>query len=125
MRTIPDAVELLDIIAQFLQEDVAKNTVAPTNFYAQVAANAIDIVRREITQGAKADTVAIERLRKLLIMPDGKLEEMESMLAEWIREGRMTADSPGLLEYLWQSTLAEMAIDQPNYATYKHLTKNS
>ena len=123
MRTIPDAVELLDIIAQFLREDVAKNTVAPTNFYAQVAANAIDIVRREITQGAKADTVAIERLRKLLIMPDGKLEEMESMLAEWIREGRMTADSPGLLEYLWQSTLAEMAIDQPNYATYKHLTK--
>jgi hypothetical protein len=121
MRSIPDAVELLEIIAQFLREDVVKLTDAPINFYVRVAANALDIVRREISQGAEADAAATARLRKLLGNPDGALGELESILADQIREDLMTADTPGLIEHLWQSTLAEVAIDQPTYATYKHL----
>ena len=27
--------------------------------------------------------------------------------------------TPGLADHLWQTTLAKLAVDQPNYASYK------
>jgi len=27
--------------------------------------------------------------------------------------------TPGLSEHLWQTTMAKLAVDQPNYASYK------
>jgi hypothetical protein len=36
-----------------------------------------------------------------------------------IRNGELDLQSEGLAEHLWQTTLAKMKIDQPNYAGYR------
>jgi hypothetical protein len=31
----------------------------------------------------------------------------------------MDLQTPGLADHLWQTTMAKLAVDQPNYASYK------
>ena len=120
MRTIPTAPELLEIIAQYLRENVAPRLSAPDNFYTLVAANSLDIVRREIEQGPFADATARERLRALLDR-EGTIEELEAHLVQAIASGAVPIDSPALQDHLLHTTLDEVAIDQPKYATYQRM----
>jgi hypothetical protein len=41
------------------------------------------------------------------------------MLAGKIASGEADLRTPGLAEHLWQTTLAKLAVDQPNYAAYR------
>jgi hypothetical protein len=43
----------------------------------------------------------------------------EDNIRKRIRNGELDIQSPGLAEHLWQTTLAKMKIDQPNYASYR------
>ena len=36
-----------------------------------------------------------------------------------IRAGELTLETPGLADHLWATTLAKLAVDQPNYAGYR------
>jgi hypothetical protein len=54
----------------------------------------------------------------LLGMP-GSLGELNRVLAERIAKGEVDLQTPGLSEHLWQTTMAKLAVDQPNYASYK------
>ncbi|MEX7051181.1 DUF6285 domain-containing protein [Pseudomonas aeruginosa] len=33
--------------------------------------------------------------------------------------GEVDLTTPGLTEHLWQTTMDKLAVDQPNYASYK------
>ena len=35
------------------------------------------------------------------------------------RKGEVDLQTPGLSEHLWQTTMDKLAVDQPNYASYK------
>ncbi|MGE4323431.1 MAG: DUF6285 domain-containing protein [Sphingobium sp.] len=120
MRTIPTASELLEIISEYLRNTVSKKLSAPDNFYALVAANSLDIVRREIEQGPAADDAARARLRDLL-GTDGTLAAMDAQLVDAIASGAMPIGSPALQDHLLRTTLDEAAIDQPKYASYQHM----
>ena len=50
---------------------------------------------------------------------DGSLEELNRALCAKIRAGEMGLETAGLVEHLWDTTLAKVAIDQPKYAAYK------
>ena len=123
MRTIPGPDELLEVVAEFLRTTDSDHPRGDAAFHARVAANAIEIVRRELAQGAAADRAAADRIRHLLGPSGGGIIELESRLSAEIRTGRLDARSPGLLEHLWKTTLAEMSIDQPGYATYRLVLK--
>jgi len=114
MRTIPSSSELIEIVVSFLREGTADANA----FQFQVAANAIAIVGREIEIAPAADAAARSRLR-LLLGIDGTAEDLERALAREIADGRVTATTAGVLDHLWKSTLAELSIDQPGYATYR------
>ena len=116
MRTIPTREELLEIVAEYRRNPGVSSRLLDT-----VATNVEEIVRREMAQGAIADAAALQRLRGLLGVTSSSADELEAQLALCVRAGAMTTATPGLLEHLWQSALAEIAIDQPNYATYLHL----
>ena len=45
--------------------------------------------------------------------------DLNGALAENIASGAMDLSTPGLADHLWQTTLAKLAIDQPNYGSYK------
>jgi hypothetical protein len=54
-----------------------------------------------------------------LLNTEGSLLELNRALSERIARGELDLKTPGLAEHLWQTTLAKLAVDQPNYASYK------
>ena len=50
---------------------------------------------------------------------DGTLIELNRALADRIARGEVDLQTPGLSEHLWQTTMDKLAVDQPNYASYK------
>jgi len=49
----------------------------------------------------------------------GSLGELNRLLAEQIASGEVDLQTPGLSDHLWQTTLDKLAVDQPNYASYR------
>ena len=118
MIDAPHGADMLDAVARLLRDTLIPQLPADTVFQARVAANAIDLVAREMRLGGTAQTDATTRLKALLTL-DASLPELEAELASRIHEGQVGADTPGLMDHLWATTLAKMAIDQPSYASYR------
>jgi hypothetical protein len=93
-----------------------------TGFHARVAANALDIVRREILSGPSA-TAAEEARLQALLGHDGDCEALNAELCERIAGGTIDPEDPALLDHLWRTTLDTLAIDQPKYATFRRVAE--
>jgi hypothetical protein len=55
----------------------------------------------------------------MLLGVHGSLEGLNQDLAYRIAQGDVDLTTPGVKEHLWQTTLAKLAVDQPNYGAYK------
>jgi len=121
MHHHPTAIELLEAVRDFLEQRALPELTGRNAFHGRVAVNALDIVRRELEQGA--DVVAAEgkRLGELLDSEDAmaSIAALDRELCRRIRAGEVTLATPGLRAHLWETTLAELAVDQPKYATYR------
>lgn len=117
MGETPDPRELLEAVRGFLAE-AREELGGHRGFHALVAANVVEIVRRELELGPAAEAAEAERLRTLLGRDDddGDTTELNRLLCEAIREGRLAVDDPGLLDHLDRTTLDRLAIDQPGYS---------
>jgi hypothetical protein len=62
-------------------------------------------------------------LSQLLAM-QGSLGELNRVLADRIAEGEVDLQTPGLAGHLWQTTMDKLAVDQPNYASYRRELEN-
>lgn len=113
MRSLPSARELVGVVAERLDQGGALKA-----FEARVAANVLRIVERELELGDDADAGARTRLVALLGR-EGSAEELEIGLAHALAGGSLSLLTPGVRDHLWASTMAELAIDQPSYATYR------
>ena len=118
MREQPTAIELLDIVSEFLRAEAIPALAGRVAFHARVAANVLDIVRRELTLGPAAENRETDRLRALL-GHDGEREALNSELCDLIERDALERTDPGLIEHLWAITLDTLSVDQPNYATYR------
>jgi len=117
MQDRPDPVELLEAVATFLREHVAASTEGRVSFHARVAANMLDIVRREIELGPQSQARELQGLRALLgaDAPAG-LAQANRLLCERIAAGLLDAAAPELHQHLLQTARDKLAIDQPGYA---------
>src|SRR5262245_44505427 len=103
MQDRPTPAELLDAVAAFLRDDVMRATTGSLAFHARVAANALDIARREITLAADAQRREHATLVGLLgADPSHDLAQLNQLLCERIASGAMDLDTPGLAACLWQ-----------------------
>ena len=118
MIDAPHGADMLDAVARLLRETLIPLLPADAVFQARVTANAVDLVAREMRLGRAAESGAAARLKALLLR-DASLPELEAELATRIREGQIGAETPGLMDHLWATTMAKMAIDQPSYASYQ------
>ena len=114
----PRGEDILDAVARLLRDTLMPRLPPELVFQARVAANAVDLVAREMRLGPGAAAEARNRLVALL-GHDGALPDLEAELSERIRAGGIGLDTPGLADHLWATTLAKMAIDQPTYASYR------
>jgi len=118
MQDEPTPVELTRSVADFLRNDIAPLIEGHQAFKLRVAINILDLVTRQLTFEEGSDASEVERLRALLGI-DGSVAELNSALAERIAKGEVDLATPGLAGHLWQTTMDKLAVDQPNYASYK------
>ena len=118
MQDEPTPTELTKAVADFLRNDIMPAISGHNAFKLRVAINALELVVRQLTLEQGSGTAESERLVKLLDV-EGALLEQNRALAERIAKGEVDLNTPGLPEHLWQTTLAKLAVDQPNYASYK------
>jgi len=118
MQDEPRPPEILAAVAAFLKGAATRESGPHVAFQLRVCANAVEICQRQLEQAPAADAAELARLRALLGR-DGDLLALNEELANRIREGAMDLAWPGLAEHLWATTLAKLAIDQPNYSGYR------
>ena len=122
-RRHPTILELVDAVREFLEQRAMPSLDGRNAFHARVAVNALGIVRREIEHGAAAVARERRELAALLELdPEGNdVEALERELCRRLRAGELSLSTPGLTDFLWESTLARIAVDQPSYATYREM----
>jgi hypothetical protein len=118
MQDEPTPIELTKAVADFLRNDITPLISGHQAFKLRVAINILDLVTRQLTQEEGSDAREVERLRKLL-GADGSVTDLNRVLAERIAKGEVDLATPGLAEHLWATTMDKLAVDQPNYASYK------
>jgi hypothetical protein len=118
MQDEPTPIELTKAVADFLRDDIAPMISGHLAFKLRVAINILDLVGRQLTLEQGSDAAEAARLTGLLGIP-GALIELNRALAEKIASGELDLQTQGLTEHLWQTTMDKLAVDQPNYASYK------
>ncbi|RXG85141.1 DUF6285 domain-containing protein [Bradyrhizobium zhanjiangense] len=118
MQDEPTPIELTKSVADFLRNDITPLISGHQAFKLRVAINILDLVTRQLTREEGSDAREVERLRGLLGI-DGSVTELNRVLAERIAKGEIDLATPGLAEHLWATTMDKLAVDQPNYASYK------
>jgi hypothetical protein len=118
MQDEPTPHEIMGAVAEFLRAVVAIEANPRTAFVARVAANALEMSRRQLALAPAAEAAEYERLRAILGQ-DGSLAELNAEFAAQIASGALELGSPGVAEQLWDATLAKLAVDQPTYSGYR------
>jgi uncharacterized protein DUF6285 len=118
MQDEPTPTELIGAVADFLRKDIAPKVSGHDAFGLRVAINILELVNRQLTLEQDSDAKETERLSGLLGI-EGSLMELNRALAERIAQGALDLGTPGLAEHLWQTALDKLAVDQPNYASYR------
>lgn len=116
MQDEPTPSEILTAIAAFLRNAVIPQATPLVAFQTRVAANAVDLVARQITLAPASNAAEAEGLGKLLGL-NGTLSDLNATLAAGIADG--TLNGPDLTNHLWTTTLAKLAVDQPKYSGYR------
>jgi Domain of unknown function (DUF6285) len=102
-----------------LRNEIAPALSGHNAFKLRVAINALELVTRQLALEQGGDIIAeAARLTQLLDMR-GSLIELNRALAERIARGEADLQTPGVSDHLWQTTMDKLAVDQPNYASYK------
>ena len=123
MQDEPKPGELTKAVADFLRNDIAPLISGHNAFKLRVAINALDLVTRQLTLELGGDAAETERLEALL-GTQGSLLDLNRSLAERIGSGALDLGTPGLSEHLWQTTMDKLAVDQPNYGSYRRESGN-
>jgi Domain of unknown function (DUF6285) len=118
MQDEPTSAELIKAVADFLRNDIAPVISGHSAFKLRVSINALDLVTRQLALEQESDAGETMRLSQLLTM-QGSLDELNRTLADRIAKGEVDLQTPGLADHLWQTTMDKLAVDQPNYASYK------
>jgi hypothetical protein len=118
MQDEPTPIELLKAVADFLRTEITPAIKGHNAFKLRVGINALDLVTRQLTLADSGDAGERARLKQLL-GADGSLVELNRALSDKIAKGEVDLETPGLSEHLWQTTMDKLAVDQPNYGSYK------
>jgi hypothetical protein len=118
MQDEPRPDEILAAVARFLREVAAPATTGHLSFNLRVAANALEMSRRQLELDPPAVQGEAGRLRAILDL-DGDLAVLNAELCARLASGQIDLATPGVAEHLWTTTLAKLAVDQPTYWGYR------
>ncbi|MFL6818683.1 MAG: DUF6285 domain-containing protein [Bradyrhizobium sp.] len=118
MQDEPTPEELIKAVADFLRNDIAPQISGHHAFKLRVSINALDLVGRQLKLEQGSNAAEVARLSQILGV-QGTLRDLNRTLAERIANGEIDLQTPEVAEHLWQTTMDKLAVDQPNYASYR------
>ena len=118
MQDQPTPSEILGAVARFLKEVVVAETKGATSFNVRVAANALEMMRRQLDTAPAAEAAELASL-KALLNADGDLATLNAELSRRLGAGELDLKTPGVADHLWATTLAKLHVDQPTYWGYR------
>jgi hypothetical protein len=118
MQDEPTPTELIKAVTDFLRTEIAPQITGHAAFKLRVSINALDLVTRQLALTQASDAAETARLSRLLAA-QGSLDQLNRALADRIAKGDADLQTPGLADHLWQTTMDKLAVDQPNYESYK------
>jgi len=123
MQDKPAPIDLLQSVTEFLRTS-ASSLDAKTAHQLRIAANVLDIVRRELSQPQDNHVDEVRRLQELLGQTNDDVVSLNAELCARIEEGLLDIGTPGLADHLWATAKDKLAVDQPQYSTYQRLLKS-
>ena len=130
---ISDCIDLLDVnsinenkinkVINYINNKLISNLIGHDRFYAFVARNSLQIIQREINLINNFEEKENIRLENLL-KKKGNTRELNKILCERIKTRQIDRKDAELKEHLIKTTMAKLAIDQPNYSGYLKALKD-
>ena len=130
---IRDCIDLLEVnsinenninkVINYINDELISNLIGHNRFYAFVARNSLQIIKREISLINNFEERENARLENLL-KTKGSIRELNKILCERIKTKKIDRKDAELKEHLIKTTMAKLAIDQPNYSGYLKALKD-
>ena len=114
MQDRPTAVELMEAIREFLEQDVMSSVEGRVRFHTRVAINALGMLEREIRLGPELDATERERLAALL-GHDADLRTLTTELARRIRDGSLDDRRDEVVGAVREAVRAKLLVANPDY----------
>jgi hypothetical protein len=114
MQDRPTAVELVEAIREFLEQDVMPAVDGRVRFHTRVAANALGMLERELALGPGLD--AAERARmSALLGHDADVATLTTELAARIRDGSLDDRRDEVVAAVRESVREKLLVANPDY----------
>lgn len=123
MQDTPEPQEILETVSALLRAEILPKLDGRDRYAVRVAANALDLVRRELQLAGSSDENEFARLRSI-VGADGSLDTLNAQLCGMIESRSIALDDPALIDHLWQTTFEKMAVDQPHYKRFVEIGGN-
>ena len=115
MHDSPDPDAILSIVADTIRDRLVPELNKEVRYEALIAANLIDIVRRELSLSQEQTAQARFRLQTLLKTDEEDVRELNAMLSKAIQHREIAADDPGLAQHLALTAHEKLQVDQPKF----------
>ena len=113
----PNSVDLLEAIGHFLNTKIKSEVPAHLAFKLRIVENVLNIVIREIEKGDELSNEVINLLQSLIESDTQSIETLASM----IKDEKIDLEDQGLQDLLVTLSKNKIAVDNPNYSTFKKL----
>ena len=113
----PNSVDLLEAVNHFLDTKIKSEVPAHLAFKIRIVENVLNIVKREIEQGDELSKEIMVQLQDLIEQDSPTIDE----LALLIKDEKIDLEDQGLKDLLVTLSKNKIAVDNPNYSTYKKL----
>ena len=113
----PNSVDLLEAISHFLNTKIKSEVPAHLAFKIRIIENVLNIVIREIEKGDKLSNEVMTQLQSLIETDEPTIEA----LALLIKDEKIDLEDQDLKKLLVTLSKNKIAVDNPNYSTFKKL----
>lgn len=115
----PTSVDLLAAISNFLDTKIKSEVPPHLAFKLRIVENVLNIVIREIEKGEELSNEVISLLQSLMESDTPSIET----LALLIKDKKIDLEDQNLKDLLVTLSKNKIAVDNPNYSTFKKLIK--
>ena len=115
----PSSVDLLAAISHFLDTKIKPEVPAHLAFKIRIVENVLNIVIREIEKGDELSNEVINQLQGLIAADAPSIEALSLL----IKDEKIDLEDQDLKDLLVTLSKNKIAVDNPNYSTFKKLIK--